>query len=427
MLAHLSGRDSDIIPYMRLFNTSVLGSRLFAPKRLCIVLGIFVAANVLATIKIVSDTKFFNSGDFIAYSVGAKMVADGQGRNLYNLKLQTTYVDMFLKDKYPQRENEYIAPFLAPPATALIYIPYLLLSPNVRAPVATLVNFLLILTGALVIGKAIQNKKLALLSIFASWFVWVCIWQVQPTAPLFLVTAFLYASLAKKNYALAGVLCALYIIKPQYLIITPFIFLLTGKSATFLKAFLISLLVLLVVNISITGPHTFFVDYPKFLNITDNPNYGNRWFEMYSVQQITYGFSRFLVNSKIPPLIVGAIFYLWGLFKIHKLVNSKKTALELFPVVIIITVLSAYHTLSQDLSLMAIGIAILINRYALEKKLLATWGLVGLLLLGIGTESAKISNYYGILYLLLCVILLRNDGVKLSRRSLLHKQSRKFA
>jgi len=421
-LAHLSGRDSDIIPYMSPFI-----SKLFAPKRIYIVLGIFVAANILASFKIATDTRFFNSGDFIAYSFGAKMVLDGQGQNLYDLRLQTTYVDMFLKDRYPQRENEYIAPFLAPPTTALIYIPYLLLPHSIRAPVATLINFLLILTGILVIGKAIQNKKLAFLAVFSSWFVWVCVWQIQPTALLFLVTSLLYVSLTKKNYALAGVLCAFYIIKPQYLIITPFIFLLTEKSVTFFKAFLASILLLLIVNVSITGPHTLFVDYPKFLDITDNPSYGNRWFEMYSVQQITYGFSRFLVDSKIPPLIVGAIFYLWGLFKIHKLVNSKKTALELFPVVIIITVLSAYHTLSQDLSLMAIGIAILINRYALEKKLLATWGLVGLLLLGIGTESAKISNYYGILYLLLCVILLRNDGVKLSRRSLLHKQSRKFA
>jgi len=415
-LAHLFGRDSDIIPYVPPFI-----SKLFAPKRIYIVLGVFVIANGLATIKIVSDTKFFNSGDFIAYSVGAKIVSDGQGHNLYDLKLQTTYVDTFLKDKYPPRENEYIAPFLAPPITAVLYIPYLILPPNIRAQAATAVNFLLIVAGALVLGSVIRDKKLILLAIFSSWFVWVCVWQIQPTAVLFLLTALLYAALAKKSYALAGILCALYIIKPQYLIIVPFIFLLTGRSTNFVKTFLVMFLVLLAISMSIVGPRTLFVDYPRFILATDNPNYGNRWYEMYSVQQIVYGFSKLLLDSKIPALVVGASFYLWGFFKLNKLVDSKKPALDLFPTVIIITVLSSYHTLSQDFSLMAIGLALLINGYALKMRLLETWTLVGLLVVGVGTESAKLSNYYGMLYIILCVILLRAKTTRLSRISLLHK------
>jgi hypothetical protein len=366
-----------------------LNLKLMIPKGVYIVLGIFTLANIVTTIKVVTDANFFNSSDFMAYSTGAQIILDGKGQDIYKLEIQKSYWE-----KLQPRDTPYILPYIAPPTTALFYIPYLFLPANIRAQVATLVNFLPILAGAFILGKVAKDSRLALLSIFSSWFVWVCVWQIQPTALLFLVTAILYAALTKKNNALSGVLCAFYIIKPHYLIIVPLIFLLTGKNVTFVKTFLASLLVLLAINLSITGTLALFVDYPKLLTTTDNPNYGNRWYEMYSIQQVTYRISRFFVDSKIPPLIIGALFYLWGLIKINKLANSRKTITNLFPIAVIVALLSAYHVLPQDMSLISISVFLISSVCIKGNHESWAWKLLVLQLLGFVVVVGSLANYY---------------------------------
>lgn len=396
------GRDSAIIPYMSHFF-----AKLFAPKRIYIVLGIFVVANLLITFKTATDKSFFNSSDFIAYSVGARMVLDGQGKNLYDLKLQTAYWDTFLEPFGMSRTGPYILPYLAPPLTALLFIPYLFIPLTARIPIAIAVNTMLILAGTLIVGKTARNLKLALLVVFSSWFVWVCVWQIQPTAWLFLVTALLYWSLDRKNFALAGLLCAFYIIKPQYLIIAPLIFLLMGKNTTFVKSFLLSLLTLIALSLLISGPRTLFIDYPKLLTATDNPNYGNRWYEMYSVQQITYRFSRFFTESKIPPLIVGVVFYLWWLFKINGFMSLKKPTIDLFPLTIMVSLLSAYHVLTQDMCIFTIAAILLLMKNTKLKHSYLKVLLLSLLILGYGVESVYLANYYALILVILLYFLFR--------------------
>jgi|GEM_PF-3940236 hypothetical protein len=389
MLAHLSGRDSAIIPYMPL-----VSSKLFAPKRLYIVLGIFVVANVLITLKIATDKSYFNSSDFIAYSIGAKMLVDGQGQKLYDLEVQTAYWR-----KLPYWGNSgYILPYLAPPTTAVLYVPFLVLSPNMQVQTAMFLNFLTIFIGTLLVGKAAHNTLLSLLSVFSSWFVWVCIWQIQPTAILFLVTALLYVALVKKNYALAGVLCALYIIKPQYLLIAPLILVLTGKSRAFIRAFGSSILVLVTLNLAIVGPRALLVDYPHLLSVTDNPNYGNRWYEMYSIQQVTYRFSRLIIDSKVPALIAGVFFYLWGCSKVSRLADYKQIV-DLFPLVILITTLSAYHVLPQDMSLVSIPVFLFALACISHNRADLAWKVLLLLPLGCVVVAGGLANYYAVVFI----------------------------
>lgn len=358
-------------------------------------------ANILATLKIVSDRTFFNSSDFIAYSIGARMILDGQGKNLYDLDLQTTYWDGFLKPLGVERTSPYILPYLAPPLTAVLFVPYTFLPVNMQFVVGLVISVLVFLLGAIILGKTVKNTPLALLVVFSSWFVWVCIWQVQPTVWLFLVTVLLYRALYKQNYALAGFLCAFYIIKPQYLVIVPLVFLLTNKSWSFLRTFLLTFTIFVGLNLLLSSPQTLFVDYPKFLAFTDNPNYGNRWHEMYSIQQLTYRFTRVIHDNVTYPVVIGIIFYLWCVKKTLKLIQIPKVGYILFPVIIIMTLLSSYHVLTQGMCLISLYfVAVLADKTRSHSKINF---LFYLLLFGThGVESVYMTGPYttGLLILL---------------------------
>ena len=383
-------------------------AKLLTPKRIYIILGIFVMANILATLKIVSDRTFFNSSDFIAYSIGARMILDGQGKNLYNLDLQTTYWDGFLKPLGVERTSPYILPYLAPPLTAVLFIPYTFLPVNMQFVVGLVVSVLVFLLGTVILGRTAKNTPLALLVVFSSWFVWVCVWQVQPTVWLFLVTVLLYRALDKQNYALAGFLCAFYIIKPQYLVIVPLVFLLTNKSWSFLRTFLLAFTVFVGLNLLLSSPQTLLVDYPKFLALTDNPNYGNRWYEMYSIQQLAYRFTQHLSTRFFPStLLAGFSLYFAGLVVLNKNHTIESNRRYKFSAVIVLTLLTAYHVLPQDISLATIStLFVLFDKYpkTITRMLLASSAL------GSIATVFDTTAYYTILYCVSVYFMMRGAG-----------------
>ena len=298
-----------------------------------------------------------------------------------------------------KRDSLHFLPYIAPPTTALLYIPYQFLPNNTRIPIAMLISFLFVLSGTLIVGKAVKNTVLALFAVFSSWFVWVCIWQVQPTAVLFLITALLYAAITKRKHSLTGILCALFVIKPQYLIIVPFVYLLVERSPGFVRTFLVSCLILLTANLIISGPHMLFFDYPKLLSFTDNPTYGNRWYEMYSVQQLVYRFSRAFTDSIIPPLVAGAIFYLFGLYTINKRIADKYPLEEIFPLIIVVALTSAYHVLPQDMALLAIPVVLSSGVNINNNQAKRAYKFLALQLLGYITTASYLANFYTLLVL----------------------------
>ncbi len=378
-------------------------AKLLSPKRIYIILGIFVTANILATLGIVFDRTFFNSFDFIAYSIGARMILDGQGKNLYNLDLQTSYWDRFLKPLGVERDGPYILPYLAPPLTGVLFIPYAFLPINARIIVGLVVSVLVFLLGSIILGKTVKNTALALLVVFSSWFVWVCVWQVQPTVWLFLVTVLLYRALYRQNYALAGFLCAFYIIKPQYLVIVPLVFLLTNKSWCFSRTFLLTFTVFVGFNLLLSSPQTLFVDYPKFLAFTDNPNYGNKWYEMYSIQQLVFRFTQYTNTGHTLPILSGLALHIMGMIGLNKNKTSPKILGRDLSASIILVVLTAYHVLPQDVALMTIPTLI-----SLSSSHASTVGRILLAsnALGLITITTNMANYQALLYLVLVALLL---------------------
>ncbi len=340
-------------------------AKLITPKRIHIILGIFVVANILATLKIVSDRTFFNSSDFIAYSIGARMILDGQGKNLYKLDLQSDYWSHF--NKY-DRPAKYFLPIIAPATTGLLYVPYLLLDPLLGGRLAMLTSLitLMLTVGILLKLKPKTKKPLVVLMMMSSWFLWTCVWQAQPTALMFLLISLsVYFSDKKGGLSLFLFLLAL-LIKPHYFITaTPLLFILTADRLNYTKILLVLLVTFALVNLYIIGGEGV-LSYIQLLTTTDNSNYGNRWYEMYTSQSLVLTLLTFLNMARIKLLavVVSIFVYIALLVAVSK--NNLRRILSpqnKLMLVIQTMLFFSYHVLSQDMALSLIPLILITPKY----------------------------------------------------------------
>ena len=381
-------------------------------------------ANILATLKIVSDRTFFNSSDFIAYSIGARMVLDGQGKNLYNLDLQADYWSRFNEYDQPAK---YFLPFIAPATTGLLYVPYLFLDPLIGGRLAMLTSLitLTLAVGILVRLKLKAKGPLIISIMLSSWFLWTCVWQAQPTSLMFLlITLSVYFSDKKGRLSLLLFLLAL-LLKPHYFITAvPLLFMLISDRLTYTKMFVVLIVTFVLVNLYIIGSGGI-LPYMQLLANTDNAGYGNRWYEMYTFQSLMLTFLTFLNIGRVKLLaVVASVFvYIALLAKVSRSDLRRTLSLQDKLLLVIQTMLFfSYHVLSQDMVLSLIPLILITSGYREEnnqtyKKLLPLAVLVGHITVSplapfYGTFLFILVLYY-LIYLPKLPIISHKDGVLL--------------
>jgi len=305
-------------------------------------------------------TSFYKTSDFVSYLMGARIVKDGAGKYLYNQAVQSFYQNRIVS----YADRPFFLPYKTLPFTALLYIPFTFLSIIDSYRLSILFNLSLLAVFVFLVKRYSKSLFLALLATFSFYFIVPSILQGQPSVLLLMVFWILFVLLKGNKSLLAGILCALFMIKFQYLVCAPFIFIIVKNKFRFSLGFLFSVTCLMLLNFLISGPH-FLSNYIFFLSKTENRMYGSWPLDMYSIQ---YGFMRLLGSVK-GSILLSLVAYLGAVILVIKQVK-KKVALELiFAPIMIFTLLFGYHVLGQDLILLLVPNILILTKTIGKKNL----------------------------------------------------------
>jgi hypothetical protein len=173
---------------------------------------------------------------------------------------------------------------------------------------------------------------------------------------LFIASVFvlMYSMIKRKKFTGAGMLTGLLLVKPQYLVVLPFLLSIVDKRCDFLKGLLITTGVLILISIFVSG-YNFPASYLKFLFQTNSPEFGNRPWNMYSL----YSFVEVYLKNFNLAIVVNLTVYLITIFIMHK--EKDRSRLNIyFSAMLIFAITFSMHTLVHDLSILSIAIVILL-------------------------------------------------------------------
>jgi hypothetical protein len=196
--------------------------------------------------------------DFADFYVGAQIVAQGRGHELYNPSLQHEF-----QVRYFGGTRSY---FIHPSFETLIYLPFCLLPPARAYLLWCLFNMLLLIAVARMLAQSVlKNWSWRLLLALALLFVPVLLDFLHGQDSLlllfFLVSAF-GALEGEKDFA-AGCLLACGLFKFHLVLVLAIFFLLSGRKKV-LAGFASVAAILLLVSVAISGWEVLF-SYPRFL------------------------------------------------------------------------------------------------------------------------------------------------------------------
>jgi hypothetical protein len=207
----------------------------------------------------------------------------------------------------------------------------------------------------------VDYKNKTILSISFYFFpVFITLFMGQTSFILAIIFVLIYHFLRLKEFKKVGVLSGLLLVKPQYLLAVPLILFFVKRKREFLSSFVLTVFFLLVLSLLIVGPEAL-LGYFDFARLTENPEFGNRASQMFSIQAAT---SYLFFNSNLTraePLFINASIYLLslGLFlKKAKDYSFNKN----FVIVVLLVLLFGVHVLNHDLILLIIPIFILLQQ-----------------------------------------------------------------
>lgn len=360
---------------------------------------------------IVSVNPFLAAGgDFISYFTGASIIKDGKGPLIYDFATQSRYMEKAIHPLTGQFSNRYVAP----PFVALIYLPFSLFNFFIAYKLFTLFNLGLFLLFIYLLFDTFKNaKKLNGIIILPLYFYSAIstLFSAQTSFILAILVLFLYKLIKGKKAVLVGICTALLLIKPQYMVFAPFIYLLTNGKKKYLLGFFATLLVLLLVSILLVGLEGL-KNYPSFVLATENPVFGNRANQMFSLHAVV---SNLLFDSNLAS-IQSLIFSFFGFTIVFYLFLKRYQKLSLnlsFALIILLSLLFSAHVLSHDLILLLIPIFILLDKAYKKKKASRHFLLIFVLILFVipATISLGSSLIGTILLFLLALVFLFKPSI----------------
>lgn len=338
------------------------------PEKLSLVLFIFLISFTVAVLyfMFISDTPYFVKGDFISYLTGGLMVREGFGKLIYDLDAQFAYQ---LEVLFPY-DREILLPYKSLPFVGTLFIP-LTYPPVISSfKIFSLVNLILLVTIYFFLKKMFPKKtgnKIWLYLPFVFPPVTVVLAKGQITFVLVLILIGIYKSIKLKRAFVGGLLSGMLFIKPQYIILAPFMFLLVKEKKRFLFGFLLSTSLLTAWSLYVSGINNL-INYPLFVFNTENPAYGSISEDMFTIYPLILHLSSYLKVGRYIPVLINGLLYL--LLFVYFVAKTEGCGVDkLFVSAILISVVLSVHALDHDLSILMLPIYILINLGAKQTKL----------------------------------------------------------
>lgn len=325
----------------------------------------FCISILLSTLMLIFINKDYLSvaGDFISYYVGGSIIARGMGADIYNLSLQ-----------YSQQlkitgagVSDWVLPFRGLPIVALLYVPLTFISFTNSYVVFVILNVIVLLFIIFLLFKQMEStRKTPQFFLIPFLFIPILqtLWMGQLSIILCLILLTIYIFLKTEKSFWVGFFTSFVLIKAQYLLVIPFIFLIEKNKKEFVKGLSFSLAFIIIISIFVSGVRAL-LTYPTFLQITETPEFGSRINEVLSLNAAIHAFLP--TNSKTLSLIVSGVLYLILLalyFFRRKIIGFEKS----YIVTVLLALVFPIHILPFDYSLLIIPIFILIESYLKERR-----------------------------------------------------------
>jgi hypothetical protein len=304
---------------------------------------IFIMCYVFATY--LKNPNFLIKTDLINFLTGAKIIKEGAIGNLYNTVTQLEYQNGIVGAE----NRTFLLPFRNFPITAIPYIPLLNLSLKESFVFVFCINIMLSLTFHFLFTrsfpKTVKSGYLLLLAVFFYPSVSNLI-AGQHTGLILLILLFIFLYTRKQASFVAGILTSLLAIKPQYLLFAPFSLFAVKNKKSYSAGFIVGVSVFVLLNLLIAKNFRVFFDYPKFLLLTENPDFGSRPYQLFTFAGvINQVFPK--INSTVV-IFVNFLAYLSVIFLVLKKRIGRRLN-DIFIIGILTTTLFSVHALSHDL------------------------------------------------------------------------------
>jgi len=218
-----------------------------------------------------------------------------------------------------------------------------------------------------------KNKFLLLLTVFFYPSIANLI-VGQHTTIILLIFLSIYLALRKERSFWAGLTTSLLIIKPQYTLFTPFSLYLSKNKKQYILGFVLGILIFWIFNLVIMGSIKPFLDYPNFILSTENPEFGSRPYQMFTL----YGLVKQIAPLTKNEILVIGNYVLYGIFTLLTIYKTKKLKSfgMLFTAGIILTILFSIHALTHDLLVLLVPLYIgIVNRTKLRGIILSLFAI----------------------------------------------------
>lgn len=199
------------------------------------------------------------NNDFVAFYTAARMVWDGKGAQLYDLREQTLYQEEILRSLQTEfRFKDDLLAYNHPPFEILWYIPLGGLSYLQAYSVWLAASLACVLAGVCLLLRPPQNLERGravhfILGSLAFFPVFINLLQGQDSATLFLFWTLGYWNLAREREATAGVWLSLLLQKFQVVLPTLLVLSVLRRWRA-LSGFLAGSIVLLAMSLAVVGP-----------------------------------------------------------------------------------------------------------------------------------------------------------------------------
>ncbi len=308
--------------------------------------------------------------DFLMYLTGATIVRDGKISSLYDYETQRNY-QRAISGTDPAELITGVLAFRTPPTTAWLYSLLPIQDPVRSFWIVVFINSVCIVTAIYILSGSLI--KTCLYSTAVTFFLsfWMTLIGGHPNGLLLLIMVLAYIALRHGRPGVAGIVTGLLFLKPTFLLLVPFMFLLTkDKKQLFSYAgfFLFTILFLVGVNSAIFG-FRFVQTYIPYLISSENGAYGTDISNNTNITAVTYTIQKWLGSAHNTWISIGVVTALniFSLLAIYK----KRLAFSpayVFGLIFLLLPLLNLHTMHADLLVHLIPLILIVGTLVNNKR-----------------------------------------------------------
>jgi hypothetical protein len=294
---------------------------------------------------------------------GGMIIREGKAKDLYNNETQLYYQN---KVTYPY-EKHILLPFRNIPIVGFLYIPFTYMSLKMATISIFVINLgILFFFHKLFISNVpgLSESKQLLLLTLSYWPSVATLISGQIVGLILIAFALIFLTLIKKKYLLTGIFTSLLFLRPQTILFLPMLLLMVRNRKKFLAGFILSGLIIFMLNICISGAGVIF-GFPKFVFSIENTFFNGRLSDVSSVY--------FTIKQLFPSvgssglLVINGLLYLF--FLIIFFIKRKSLSLIAgYSASLLITLLFSIHILSHDLIILLIPIYLILSKNTIKPK-----------------------------------------------------------